>query len=103
MLLFHIALALNLLALVAGAALYLSCKRSKDVEVKYAKLVAGAATVLAIVSTLCTLYSGIKHWRYGCCHSDSTCMVQDASSSEASTESAASIEKKVKGKIHHNS
>lgn len=63
MFMFHAAFALNLLALCAGCALFMfgasrcDCKGSC-----FAKLVAVVVIILAILSTACTLNSGMKMW-----------------------------------------
>ncbi|HEU5280485.1 MAG TPA: hypothetical protein VFU82_00680 [Gammaproteobacteria bacterium] len=63
MFMFHAAFALNLLALCAGCALFMfgasrcDCKGSC-----FAKLVAVIVIILAILSTACTINSGMKMW-----------------------------------------
>lgn len=63
MFMFHAAFALNLLALCAGCALFMfgasrcDCKGSC-----FAKFVAVVVIILAILSTACTINSGMKMW-----------------------------------------
>lgn len=64
MFMFHIALALNLLVLVAGSALFLFAASRCDCKGScFAKLVAIIAILFSILSIACTMNSGMKIWQ----------------------------------------
>lgn len=63
MFMFHAALALNLLALCAGAALFIfGASRCDTKGACFAKLVAVIVIILATLSTLCTMNTGRIMW-----------------------------------------
>ncbi len=68
MFLFHIALALNLLALTAGCALYMfSSSRCDCKGACFAKMVAILVILFSIVSTVCTINAGLQAWQGRTC------------------------------------
>lgn len=63
MFMFHAALALNLLALCAGSALFIfAASRCECKGSCFAKIIAVIVLVLAILSTICTINSGRMMW-----------------------------------------
>jgi hypothetical protein len=62
MFLFHIALALCLMGLVSGCALYVYACNCGNKGTCFAKLMAVIVILLSIASTLCTMYYGKKLW-----------------------------------------
>lgn len=63
MYMFHAALALDLLALCAGCALFVFASSRCDCKGScFAKFVAAFVIILAILSTACTLSAGMKSW-----------------------------------------
>lgn len=63
MFMFHIAFSLGLIALSAGIALYVVCKKIPGSGL--AKLVAFLIIIFSLLSTLCTSYYGFKYWQAG--------------------------------------
>lgn len=63
MFMFHAAFALNLLALCAGCALFMFAASRCDCKGScFTKFVAVIVIILAILSTACTINSGMKMW-----------------------------------------
>lgn len=62
---FHIAYALNLIALTAGTALYawVACKEGKGTC--FAKAIGIIVIILSILSLICTVFYGVKYWKAG--------------------------------------
>lgn len=66
MFLFHAALALNLLALTAGCALYMfSSSRCDTKGACFAKMIAILVILFSILSSICTLNAGLQAWQQG--------------------------------------
>lgn len=63
MFIFHVALSLDLLAVVGGTALYLWAARSKGEGANFAKLIGLLVIIISILSVGCTVYSASKMWR----------------------------------------
>jgi hypothetical protein len=63
MLVFHIAVALNLIALAVSVGLIVWSMRAKGVGVMFAKIFGYIIGILAIISLLCSFYYGMKIWR----------------------------------------
>ncbi|MHB1222403.1 MAG: hypothetical protein ACYC0J_10445 [Gammaproteobacteria bacterium] len=65
MFMFHVALSLCLIALTAGSALYVFSARCEGRGTCFANLVAIVVIVLSIITSLCTMYYGVKAWQQG--------------------------------------
>lgn len=65
MFMFHVALSLCLIALTAGSALYVFSARCEGKGTCFATLIAMIVIVLSIISSLCTMYYGVKAWQQG--------------------------------------
>jgi len=65
MFMFHAAFSLSLIALTAGVALYVSSVRAEGPGTGFAKLIGLLVVVLALASTICTGYCGLKLARTG--------------------------------------
>lgn len=66
MFMFHVALALNLLALAAGSALYLFASSRCDCKGScFAKMIAILVILFSVLSTVCTMNAGIQMWQAG--------------------------------------
>ena len=65
MFMFHVAFALDLIALSAGSALYVYSGRSNAAGTCYANTIAMLIIVFSITSTLCTSFYGVKYWLEG--------------------------------------
>lgn len=64
MFMFHIALALNLLALAAGSALYMFASSRCDCKGScFAKMVAILVILFSVLSTVCTMNAGLQMWQ----------------------------------------
>lgn len=57
---FHAALSLGLIALSAGAGLFVMSKQIEGCAASLAKFVGAFVLLIALISTICTLYCGIK-------------------------------------------
>ena len=62
MFMFHVALALSLIALTAGSALYVFSSRCDGKGTCFANVIAILVILLSIASSICTLYCGFKAW-----------------------------------------
>lgn len=65
MFLFHIALSLDLIAVAAGAALIVRTKQAEGCCSKLAKVIGYIITIIALISLICTITSGVRHWQHG--------------------------------------
>lgn len=65
MFLFHIALSLDLIALAAGAALISRTKQAEGCCSTLAKIIGYIVAILALISLVCTIASGVRHWQHG--------------------------------------
>ena len=65
MFMFHVALSLCLIALTAGSALYVFSARCEGKGTCFANLIAIIVIVLSIISSLCTMYYGVRAWQQG--------------------------------------
>lgn len=65
MFMFHVALSLSLIALTAGSALYAFSGRCEGKGTCLASLIAIIVIVLSIISSLCTMYYGVRAWQQG--------------------------------------
>lgn len=111
MFMFHAALALNLLALCAGSALFLFAASHCDCKGScFAKIVAVIVLILAILSTVCTVNSGRMMWNNmqegkGMMMSDNNCPMCDMKSGNSdkptTTDRAATPDKPAKNGRHH--
>lgn len=62
---YHVALALSLIALTGGSALYLYAKSCEGKGTCFAALIAIIVIILSLVSTVCTIYFGVQMWKMG--------------------------------------
>jgi hypothetical protein len=67
MFMFHAALALGLIALTMATALCVWSKQPENIGTGFAKIIAIIVIILAAISTICTLYCGVKCWYLGEC------------------------------------
>src|SRR5690348_15472340 len=65
MFLFHIALSLCLITLIAGTTLYVYSANCKNKGACFAQLIAVIVIIIAIISSLCTIFYGYKAWQLG--------------------------------------
>lgn len=100
MFIFHAALALNLLALCAGCALYIYGSSRCDCKgACFAKFMAVIVIILSILSAACVMSAGMKTWnevreqcKAGVC--ENTSMTQNDQASSASTDKPAAAKAK---------
>lgn len=92
MFLFHIALALNLLALTAGCALYMFSSSRCDCKGScFAKVIAILVILFSILSSVCTLNAGLQAWQQGrsCGDKPVVAATQDNTAAQAPAEKPA--------------
>lgn len=63
MFLFHIGFSLELIALIAGSALYIWGIRNKGEGTSFARIIGFLVVILAIISIVCSSYFNMKFWR----------------------------------------
>lgn len=65
MFMYHSALALGLIALAAGCALFVLGHRTETCGKRLAKFFGVIIIILSVLSTACTLYYGLMFWKSG--------------------------------------
>ena len=65
MFLFHVALSLGLIGLVAATFLYTWASCSKGCGHCFAKIIGIIVIILSIAGIACTYYSGMQYWKSG--------------------------------------
>lgn len=65
MFLFHTAFSLGMIALTSGTALYAWSVRNQGPATGLAKFIGALVIIFSIISTLCTVYYGVKYWQAG--------------------------------------
>jgi hypothetical protein len=88
MYLFHAALALSLLSLTAGMALYIWGLRNIGNGSGLAKLFGFLIVITAIMSTVCASYCGFKEWQLGGCPVSHMMKLNDAPNKAIDTTTA---------------